>query len=74
AALGFQIANGMLVGPSDMFDDPAFDLARSKANKIADYLRRHGPFMPARLGPEEMEYTTLKTVLENLEGRFKPSS
>ncbi|MEE9585645.1 MAG: fructose-1,6-bisphosphate aldolase/phosphatase [Nitrososphaerales archaeon] len=70
-ALGFQIANGMLIGPSDMFDDPAYDLARSKANEIADYLRRHGPFMPARLGPEEMEYTTLKTVLQKLEGRFK---
>jgi fructose 1,6-bisphosphate aldolase/phosphatase len=73
-ALGFQIANGNLVGPADLFDDPAFDLARSKANEIADYLRRHGPFMPARLGPEEMEYTTLKTVLEKLEGRFKSSA
>lgn len=73
AALGFQINNGSLVGPADMFDDPAFDLARSKANEVADYLRRHGPFMPARLGPEEMEYTTLATVLKRLEDRFKPS-
>ncbi len=73
-ALGFQLCNGMLVGPADMFDDPAYDLARNKANEIADYLKRHGPFMPARLGPEEMEYTTLKKVLDRLDERFKPYS
>jgi fructose 1,6-bisphosphate aldolase/phosphatase len=36
-------------------------------------MRRHGPFMPARLGPEEMEYTTLSSVLKKIEGRFKPA-
>jgi fructose 1,6-bisphosphate aldolase/phosphatase len=72
-SLGFQLSNGMLIGPSDMFDDPAFDLARNKANEVSDYLRRHGPFMPVRLGPEEMEYTTLKEVLTKLESRFKKS-
>lgn len=73
SALGFQLADGMLVGPTDMFDDPAYDLARTKANEIADYLRRHGPFMPARLGAEEMEYTTLKKVLDKLKTRFTKS-
>ncbi len=73
AALGFQLNEGMLVGPADLFDDPAFDRARSLANEVADYMRRHGPFMPARLGPEEMEYTTLASVLKKMEGRFKPS-
>ncbi|MCE4607072.1 MAG: fructose-1,6-bisphosphatase [Desulfurococcales archaeon] len=69
-ALGFQVKNGRLVGPADLFDDPAFDEARRTANVIADYLRRHGPFMPHRLGPEEMEYTTLPDVLEKLKDRF----
>ncbi|MDH5811120.1 MAG: fructose 1,6-bisphosphatase, partial [Candidatus Verstraetearchaeota archaeon] len=41
------------------------------AQEIADYMRRHGPFMPERLGPEEMEYTTLPQVLEKLKGRAK---
>ena len=54
-----------------MFYDPSFDNARSLANDITDYMRRHGPFMPARLGPEEMEYTTLPVVLKKLEERFK---
>ncbi len=74
SALGFQLNEGRLVGPSDMFDDPAFDRARAIANEVADYMRRHGPFMPARLGPEEMEYTTLGAVLKKLEDRMQPSS
>jgi len=70
-ALGFQICNATLVGPADLFNDPAFDRARSKVNEVADYLRSHGPFIPHRLGPEEMEYTTLTGVLEKLKNRFK---
>ena len=71
-ALGFQIHNGELIGPVDLFDDPAFDETRRLAQIIADYMRRHGPFMPHRLGPEEMEYTTLPQVLKKLHDRFKP--
>jgi fructose 1,6-bisphosphate aldolase/phosphatase len=70
-ALGFQVCNGHLEGPADLFNDPAFDRARAIANELADYLRRHGPFMPHRLGPDEMEYTTLPKVLAKLKDRFK---
>ncbi len=70
-ALGWQIKNGKLIGPADLFDDPAFDETRRLAQRVAEYIRRHGPFMPHRLGPEEMEYTTLPQVLEKLKGRFK---
>ncbi|OYT46191.1 MAG: fructose 1,6-bisphosphatase [Desulfurococcales archaeon ex4484_42] len=69
-ALGFQVKNGRLIGPADLFDDVAFDETRRTAQFIADYIRRHGPFMPHRLGPEEMEYTTLPQVLEKLKDRF----
>ncbi len=71
AALGFNISDGRLIGPSDLFDDVAFDTARSTANMVADYLRRHGPFMPHRIESEEMEYTTLPQILEKLKERFK---
>jgi fructose 1,6-bisphosphate aldolase/phosphatase len=74
AGLGFQLAEGHLIGPADLFDDPAFDRARQLANELADALRRHGPFMPHRLGPEEMEYTTLPKVLTKLEGRFREAT
>jgi fructose 1,6-bisphosphate aldolase/phosphatase len=69
-ALGFQIYNGKLLGPADLFDDPAFEYVRNKASEVAEYIRRHGPFMPHRLGPEEMEYTTLPEVIKKLEKRF----
>lgn len=70
-AMGFQIADGMLIGPADMFDDPAYDPSRQKAAEIAEYMRRHGPFEPHRLPADEMEYTTLPGVLEKLEDRFE---
>jgi len=71
-AAGFQIANGKLIGPVDLFDDPAFDNARRRANDIADYLRTQGPFEPHRLPLQEMEYTTLPDILKRLEARFGP--
>ena len=68
--LGFQIANGKLVGPRDMFEDSAFDLARKQALEIGYYLRRMGAFEPHRLPLEEMEYTTMPQVSKKLEQRF----
>ncbi len=70
-AAGFQLANGRLVGPRDMFDDPAFDEARHQANIMADFLRRMGPFEPHRLPLEEMEYTTMPEVMNKLAPRFE---
>jgi len=76
-ALGFQIANGEIVADddgkpmvADLFDDPAFDLARREALEQASALRHMGEFEPARLGPEEMEYTTLQQILDKLKERF----
>ena len=69
-ALGFQIANGKLIGPRDMFDDPSFNNARDEANRVADYLRKHGPFEPHRLPLDEMEYTTMPAVAAKLESRW----
>lgn len=67
---GFQLADGKLIGPRDMFDDPSFDEARRLANKMGEYLRRHGPFEPHRLPLHEMEYTTMSSVMKKLGGRF----
>ncbi|MFA5786345.1 MAG: fructose-1,6-bisphosphate aldolase/phosphatase [Actinomycetota bacterium] len=70
-ALGFQIKNGKLIGPLDMFDDPSFDKARQTAGEVMDYLRRHGPFEPHRLPLDEMEYTTMPVVAEKLAKRWE---
>ena len=69
--LGFQLANGKLVGPQDFFADVAFDAARAKCNEVADYIRHLGPFEPHRLHLEEMEYTTLPDVMKRLKDRFQ---
>jgi len=76
--LGVQISDGMLASDDDgkpmvvdLFDDPAFDLARQEAMQMASFMRMHGVFQPARLGPGAMEYTTLPQCLASLEGRFK---
>ncbi|MCW4044649.1 MAG: fructose-1,6-bisphosphatase [Candidatus Bathyarchaeota archaeon] len=78
-ALGFQVSNGKIACDSDgvplvadLFDDPAFALARREAMHNACMLRRMGEFEPARLGSEEMEYTTIQQVLAKLGERFKP--
>jgi len=71
-SLGFQIAEGRLIGPRDMFDYPSFDAARDQANTAMDYFRRHGPFEPHRLPLDEMEYTTMPAVVEKLARRWEP--
>ncbi|MCX9191323.1 fructose 1,6-bisphosphatase [Carbonactinospora thermoautotrophica] len=70
--LGFQIKNGKLTGPRDMFADPAFDRARAQANEVMDYLRRHGPFEPHRLPLDELEYTTMPELEKRLADRWSP--
>ncbi|MGQ9624653.1 MAG: fructose-1,6-bisphosphate aldolase/phosphatase [Candidatus Bathycorpusculaceae bacterium] len=79
-ALGFQVSNSKIAADddgkpmiSDLFDDHAFDMARTEAMEYASMLRRMGEFEPARLGVEEMEYTTLPQILDKLKGRFQPA-
>ena len=77
-ALGFQVSNGKISTDddgkpmiADLFDDPAFAVARREAMDNAVMLRRMGEFEPARLSAEDMEYTTIQQVLEKLGQRFK---
>lgn len=78
-AIGFQICNGRIACDKngvpmirDMFDDPAFDMARREAVEMAGVFRRMGEFEPARLSAEVMEYTTLPQIVEKLKNRFEP--
>nr|WP_297424535.1 fructose-1,6-bisphosphate aldolase/phosphatase [uncultured Actinotalea sp.] len=70
--LGFQMKDGELVGPRDMFADPSFDRARAQANEVMDYYRRHGPFEPHRLPLDDLEYTTMPALEERLASRWAP--
>ncbi|MDD3135175.1 MAG: fructose-1,6-bisphosphate aldolase/phosphatase [Methanoregula sp.] len=69
---GFQVCNGTLIGPADMFDDPGFDRVRQRCNELADVIRAQGPFEPHRLSLGEMEYTTLPGVENAMKTRWEP--
>ena len=81
--LGFQLNNGKFQGiepmnskpgthtPIDFFEGREWDLVRSNAVKVSKMLRGHGPFMPAILSPDEMEYTSRPEVLKELTKRFE---
>ncbi len=71
-ALGFNIAGKKLIGPIDLFDDPAFETTRTMAALVAQYMRIHGPFEPHRLSIGEMEYTTLPKVMDKIKDRLEP--
>ncbi|MBI5562421.1 MAG: fructose 1,6-bisphosphatase [Deltaproteobacteria bacterium] len=70
-AAGFQVANGRLIGPHDLFDDPSFDEPRRLANQITDYIRHHGPFEPHRLPDADLEETNLPFIIDRIKDRFK---
>jgi fructose 1,6-bisphosphate aldolase/phosphatase len=70
-ALGFQLKDGKLTEPLDLFDDPAYDYTRQRVQRVTDYMRRHGPFEPHRLPMADMEYTTLPKVMKKLGSRFQ---
>lgn len=70
--LGFQVHEGKLGVPRDMLGDPAFDRARTTANEVMDYLRRHGPFEPHRLPLDDLEYTTMHDLEARLADRWTP--
>ena len=77
AALGFQIADGRLVGPRDMFDDPDFDEARRTCGTVDDHEEwaavedaRYGlPADAAATSPTG--HTGLTRMMERLEGRWE---
>ncbi|MCX7733352.1 MAG: fructose-1,6-bisphosphate aldolase/phosphatase [bacterium] len=81
-ALGFHIRDGKIQGleekpepgnhiPVDYFKDSSWDYVRRQAMEYAIYIRRHGPFMPAILPPEELEYTTLPEIQKKLQDRWE---
>ena len=81
-ALGFQLCNGKFQGlepygtvgdhqPVDFFKGAEWDYARNNAVKASKFMRSMGPFMPAVLGPEEMEYTSRPAVLKELTKRME---
>jgi fructose 1,6-bisphosphate aldolase/phosphatase len=70
-AAGFQLSEGNLIGPRDMFKGPQFDRARQITNAAADYFRMNGPFEPHRLQMDEMEYTKITDTMEKYKDSWR---
>jgi fructose 1,6-bisphosphate aldolase/phosphatase len=62
---------GRLSERVDIFDNPAWDRTRLKAQEKADEMRRQGFVGPAMLPMQELEYSAFQDLLEQLEGRFQ---
>ncbi len=81
--MGFQLRDGHFQGlepidakpgdhkPMDFFAGSEWDYVRKNSVKASKMMRGHGPFMPAILGAEEMEYTSRPEVLKQLTRRFE---
>lgn len=63
--------DGRLSEAVDVFDNPAWDSTRLKAQHKADEMRRQGFVGPAMLPIQELEYSAFRTSLEELEQKFK---
>jgi fructose 1,6-bisphosphate aldolase/phosphatase len=60
--LGFQVSNGELIGPADMFDDIGFDRARARCSALADLMSAQGPFDPPGLSRTGTESSLLPEI------------
>ncbi len=70
SALGFQVKNGKLTGPIDLFDDPYWETIRTKACLKADLMREQGWSGAAMASKTELAYTAIQDTMEELEKRF----
>ena len=70
-ALGFQIANGKLIGPR-IFLPILLTTARKRPTNWQIICEAWDPSSRNCLPLEDMEYTTMPQVMEKLKGRFEP--
>ena len=70
SSLGFQVKNGKLCGPIDLFDDPYWDQVRKKACLKADLIREQGWSGAAMASKTELAYTAIQETMDELEKRF----
>lgn len=72
ACMAYSVTReGRLSEPVDVFDNPAWDATRLKAQQKADEIRRQGFVGPAMLPVQELEYSAFRTSLAGLEQEFR---
>jgi fructose 1,6-bisphosphate aldolase/phosphatase len=74
AAAGYCVHEGKLTEAVDYFDQPFWDLIRTKASKKALDIRSQGFYGPSMAPMDEMEYTGVVDNLKRLDAKFKKRS
>jgi len=70
SAAGYCVQGGKLTEPVDLFDQPFWDLIRTKASEKTLAMREQGFFNPAMGPQDEMEYTGVMENLKRLDKKF----
>lgn len=70
SAAGYCVHNGKLTEAVDYFEQPFWDLIRTKASEKTLTLRQQGFYGPAMAGMDELEYTGVVENLKRLDKKF----
>ncbi len=70
SAVGYCVHEGKLTEGVDLFDQPFWDLIRTKASEKTLAIREQGFFNPAMGPQDEMEYTGVMENLKRLDAKF----
>jgi fructose 1,6-bisphosphate aldolase/phosphatase len=72
ACMAYSVTKeGKLSEPVDVFDNPAWDATRLRAQAKAEEIRRQGFVGPAMLPIQELEYSAFRQSLAELDQRFR---
>lgn len=71
SAAGYCVHEGKLTEAVDLFDQPFWDLIRTKASEKTLSIRAQGFFNPAMAGMDELEYTGVMDNLKRIETKFE---
>lgn len=74
SAAGYCVHEGKLTEAVDLFDQPFWDLIRTKASEKTLSIRAQGFFNPAMAGMDELEYTGVMDNLKRIETKFEVRS
>ncbi len=70
SAAGYCVHEGKLTEAVDLFDQPFWDLIRTKASEKTLEMRKQGFYGPAMAGMDELEYTGVVENLKRLKDKF----
>lgn len=71
SAIGFNVKDGVLSEPHDMFNDPYWGTVRRRVAKKAEYMREQGWSGAAMAAKTELAYTAMEDTLRALDKEFR---